>query len=68
LETAARCHFGYLPFLHHHGFLHLTFSDVKALVGDDATVVAELIPALEKYNKAQFISTVLPGGNRLVCH
>jgi hypothetical protein len=67
METASRCYIRYLPFLHLHVFLFLTSPDVKALIGDDASVVAELNPALERYNKAQLISTVFPGGSRLVC-
>ena len=42
-------------------------SDVKSLTGDDPSITADLAPAIEKYNKEQLISTMLPGaGGKLV--
>ena len=42
-------------------------SDVKSLTGDDPSITADLAPAVEKYNKEQLISTMLPGaGGKLV--
>jgi capping protein alpha len=41
-------------------------TDVKSLLGDGATVVEDLAPAVERYNKEQLIAVKLPGGSQKV--
>lgn len=39
---------------------------MKTLVGDETSVVRELIPAIKRYNKEQLIAVKLPGGSQKV--
>ena len=39
---------------------------MKALIGDDPSVMAELLPAVEQYNKEQLVAVRLPGAAALV--
>ncbi|KAF3936983.1 hypothetical protein ABW19_dt0208893 [Dactylella cylindrospora] len=48
------------------GELAEVINDIKSLSIDDPTIVNKLGPAIEKYNKEQFITTKLPGGSGLV--
>ncbi|TGZ84414.1 F-actin capping protein alpha subunit [Ascodesmis nigricans] len=41
-------------------------ADIESLLGDDASLIEELTPAIEQYNKEQLVSVVLPGGSQRV--
>jgi hypothetical protein len=43
------------------------YLDVKSLIGGEVTILQELSPAIEKYNKEQLVTTKLPGSSGLVC-
>jgi len=48
------------------GELQDVLTDVKSLLGDGATVVEDLAPAVAKYNKEQLVAVKLPGGSQKV--